>query len=399
VAANNNKQDTMSRVDLVYSLCLIFTGAALLATFALFARQAMLIAYIFLGVILGPWGLELVSDSKWIADAAEIGIMFLLYLLGLDLLPQKLWRMLGEALGVTLISCIGFLLLGLVSGLVFGFTLRESLFIGSVLMFSSTIIGLKLIPTTALHHRHTGQVIISVLLLQDLIAIIILLLLQGYGKGGNIAIDIGLQLLSLPVLVLIVFVFERYMLKKLIARFDQIHEYIFLLAIGWCLGIAELANFLGLSHEIGAFIAGVTLAASPISLFIAERLKPLRDFFLILFFFSLGASFNLDVLMDVFFPAAALATLIMVIKPYVFRLLLVLAGETRKLSMEIGVRLGQMSEFALLICVVAVKSSFVTVEVSYLIQMATLLSFIVSSYLVVMRYPTPIAVSDRLRRD
>ena len=389
----------MSRVDVVYSLCLIFTGAALLATFALFARQAMLIAYIFLGVILGPWGLELVSDSKWIADAAEIGIMFLLYLLGLDLLPQKLWRMLGEALGVTLISCIGFLLLGLVSGLVFGFTLRESLFIGSVLMFSSTIIGLKLIPTTALHHRHTGQVIISVLLLQDLIAIIILLLLQGYGKGGNIAIDIGLQLLSLPVLVLIVFVFERYMLKKLIARFDQIHEYIFLLAIGWCLGIAELANFLGLSHEIGAFIAGVTLAASPISLFIAERLKPLRDFFLILFFFSLGASFNLDVLMDVFFPAAALATLIMVIKPYVFRLLLVLAGETRKLSMEIGVRLGQMSEFALLICVVAVKSSFVTVEVSYLIQMATLLSFIVSSYLVVMRYPTPIAVSDRLRRD
>lgn len=389
----------MNSVNLVYSLCLIFTGAALLATFALFARQAMLIAYIFLGVILGPWGLELVSDSKWIADAAEIGIMFLLYLLGLDLLPQKLWRMLGEALGVTLISCMGFLLLGLVSGLVLGFTLRESLFIGSVLMFSSTIIGLKLIPTTALHHRHTGQVIISVLLLQDLIAIIILLLLQGYGKGGNIAIDIGLQLLSLPVLVLIVFVFERYMLKKLIARFDQIHEYIFLLAIGWCLGIAELANFLGLSHEIGAFIAGVTLAASPISLFIAERLKPLRDFFLILFFFSLGASFNLDVLVDVFFPAAALATLIMVIKPYVFRLLLVLAGETRKLSMEIGVRLGQMSEFALLICVVAVKSSFVTVEVSYLIQMATLLSFIVSSYLIVMRYPTPIAVSDRLRRD
>ena len=163
-------------------------------------------------------------------------------------------------------------------------------------MFSSTIIGLKLLPTTILHHKHTGQVIISILLIQDLIAIIILLLLQGYGKGGNLAMDIVFQLLALPVLIGITWLIQRYILIKLIIKYDQIHEYIFLLAIAWCLGIAELAILLGLSHEIGAFVAGVSLASSPIALFITEKLKPLRDFFLIIFFFSLGAGFNISLL-------------------------------------------------------------------------------------------------------
>lgn len=161
----------------------------------------------------------------------------------------------------------------------FGHGLFESLLIGAVMMFSSTIIGLKLLPATTLHHGNTGKIIISILLIQDLMAIIILLLLQGYGKGENPVIDIGLQLLYLPVFIVFTWMLNKFVIIKLIRLFDQIHEYIFLLAIGWCLGIAELAHFVGLSHEIGAFIAGVTLASSPIALFITERLKPLRDFF------------------------------------------------------------------------------------------------------------------------
>ena len=212
-------------------------------------------------------------------------------------------------------------------------------------------------------------------------------------------LDIGTQLLYLPVLIIISYLIERFVLIKLIARFDQIHEYIFLLAIAWCLGIAELSVVLGLSREIGAFIAGVTLAASPIALFITERLKPLRDFFLIMFFFALGASFNVGVLMDVLIPALALALAVLAIKPYIFKILLVQAGETKQMSMEVGVRLGQLSEFSLLIAVLAAKTLFIAEQTSYLIEMATLFTFIVSPYLIVMRFPTPIAVTDRLRRD
>jgi Kef-type K+ transport system membrane component KefB len=204
---------------------------------------------------------------------------------------------------------------------------------------------------------------------------------------------------ALPLLVAFAWAFERYVLFGLIRKFDKIGEYVFLAALGWCLGMAELAARLGLSHEIGAFIAGVTLASSPIALYIAESLKPLRDFFLVLFFFSLGAGFDLDVIPQVAVPALLLAAAMLVLKPPVFRFLLARNGESDKRSREIGFRLGQMSEFSLLLAVLAVQQGAIGERASYLIQLATLLTFLVSSYLVVLRFPTPIAVSDALRRD
>lgn len=382
-----------------HSIFLIFTGAALLATIALYARQALIVAYILLGILLGPWGLALIDDAELIADISNIGIVFLLYLLGLDLLPQRLLTMLGEALWAVLLSSAIFFFLGWLIAYGFGYPPAEALLIGAVMMFSSTIIGVKLLPTTTLHHRHTGEIIISVLLLQDLLAIIVLLLLQGYGKGGNLAADIIAQLLALPALILVSWVLERYIIVKLIQRFDAIHEYIFLLAIAWCLAIAQLAETLGLSYEIGAFIAGVILASSPISLFITERLKPLRDFFLITFFFSLGASFNMDVIGEILLPAVLLAACALLLKPIVFEKLFAQAKEKRAIAREVGFRLGQISEFSFLIAVLAVEASFIRQNTSYLIQLATLITFCVSSGLVVLRYRTPIAPSDRLRRD
>ena len=389
----------MDEPTIEFSIFLIFTGAAIFATAALYARQAMIVAYIVLGLLLGPSGMGFVNDAKLISDISNIGIIFLLYLLGLDLLPQQLWKMLREALVVTILSSIMFCLIGFLIGYVFGYELLQALLIGVVMMFSSTIIGLKLLPTTTLHHKHTGQIIISVLLIQDLIAIVILLLLQGYGKGGNLIIDIARQLIYLPLLVGVVYAIEKFILIKLIQRFDQIHEYIFLLAIAWCLGIAELAQYVGLSHEIGAFVAGVTLASSPIALFITDRLKPLRDFFLIIFFFSLGAGFNMSVIGEIILPATILALSALIIKPFVISWLLQWHGEKNTVSYESGFRLGQISEFSLLIALLAVKSGFIVAETSYLIQLATLLTFIVSSYIIVLKYPTPISVSDRLRRD
>ncbi len=202
-----------------FSIFLIFTSAAIFATVALYARQAMIVAYILLGLLLGPWGVALITDAKLISEISNIGIIFLLYLLGLDLLPQQLWKMLREALVVTLTSSAIFFILGFIVGVLFGYEYLKAVLIGSIMMFSSTIIGLKLLPTSILHHKHTGQIIISVLLLQDLLAIIVLLLLQGYGKGGNLMIDITSQLLYLPFLITVVFLFERYILFKLIARF------------------------------------------------------------------------------------------------------------------------------------------------------------------------------------
>ena len=389
----------MGEHSIEFSIFVIFTSAAVFATLALYARQAMIVAYILLGLLLGPWGIALISDAKLISEISNIGIIFLLYLLGLDLLPQQLWKMFREAVIVTLVSSITFFLLGFIVGIIFNFDYFVSALIGAIMMFSSTIIGLKLLPTSILHHKHTGQIIISVLLIQDLIAKIVLLLLQGYDKGGNHIVDIVNQILYLPFLVTVVYLFERFILFKLIQRFEQIYEYIFLLAIAWCLGVAEFAHYIGLSHEIGAFIAGVTLASSPIALFITERLKPLRDFFLIIFFFSLGASFNIGIIGDIYLPAIVLALLAVVLKPLVFSFLLVFEGEKKSISKESGIRLGQISEFSLLISVLALNSGFIEENIASLIQLSVLISFVLSSYIIVLKYPTPISSNDSLRRD
>ncbi|MGR8919326.1 MAG: cation:proton antiporter domain-containing protein [Gammaproteobacteria bacterium] len=389
----------MSDHGVIFSIFLVFSGAAVLATLALFARQAMIVAYILVGVLLGPAGFGLVDDAGWIEDVSSIGIMFLLYLLGLNMEPQQLWRMLAEALGVTLASSFSFLLVGTAVSLAFGLGLDQALLVGACMMFSSTIIGLKLLPTTTLHHQHTGQMMISVLLLQDLIAIVVLLVASGYGHDQDPLTGIARQVVALPALVAIALVCEKFVVEPLLRRFDQIHEYIFLLVIGWCLALAECAARLGLSHEIGAFIAGVALATCPVSAFIADSLRPLRDFFLVLFFFSFGAAFELVMLEQALLPALVLATLMLAVKPYTFLWLFVRAGERRRQSLEVGVRLGQVSEFSLLVVLVASNSGLLEARASHLVQLTTLLTFIVSSFLIVRRYPTPIAVRDSLRRD
>lgn len=384
---------------LIFTIFLIFTGAAAVATLALYARQAMLVAYILIGIIFGPHVTGLVNDPELISQISHIGIIFLLFLLGLDLPIGKFMSLVGETTLVTGASSLVFGLLGMGLGWLLGFTLDEQLIIGASLMFSSTIIGLKLLPTTVLHHKRTGEIIISILLLQDLIAILVLLLIEIKGGSALDQTEIILLTISLPLLFALAYVLERFVIVRLIQRFDTIQEYIFLLAIGWCMGFAEIAGALGLSHEIGAFIAGIALATSPVALFITESLKPLRDFFLIIFFFSLGAGFDLSILDDVLFPALALAAIGLLVKPVVFGWLLKRSGEKPARSWEIGVRLGQISEFSLLIAVLAFDLKVIGSEASYLIQAAGVFTFILSSYFIVLKYPTPISVSDKLRRN
>jgi len=384
----------------VFLIFIIFSGAALLSTITLYLRLPLLLAYIILGMVMGPWGLKFVSDSTVIHQSGDIGIIFLLFLLGLHLQPQNLWHMLRKVTGVAIVSSVVLAAVGYAVGIWFGFGQIESLIIGSAIMFSSTIIGLKLLPTTIMHHQHIGEVMISVLLFQDLLAIIVLLILRGAGDGFT-RIDVAFIVIALPGMLLFAFLVQKFILIKLIARFDQTQEYIFLLSLGWCLSIAVLAKYLGLSQEIGAFIGGVALAANPISLFIAESLKPLRDFFLVLFFFSIGASFNFHFLSIILWPALILAGLLLLIKPLLYRYLLLWVGEKRSVAWEVGVRLGQTSEFSLLVAYLASRATppLIGDSASYLIQATTIITFIVSSYFVVLRYPTPIAISDKMRRD
>ena len=377
----------MDTQTVVFTIFLIFTGAAIFSTVSLFTRQSLLIAYVLLGIALGPWGLKLVPDFKLTEQIGEIGIIFLLFLLGLHLHPQNLIHMLRKVTWIALISSVVFASMGYIVSYLYGFTHLESLIIGAAMMFSSTIIGLKLLPTRILHHQHVGEVMISVLLMQDLIAIVVMVILNGAGSNDDLLKEVILVSVGLPVLILFAYLFERYVLVKLFTRFEHSQEYVFLLSIGWCLGMAQLAQLFELSEHIGAFIAGVALAASPISVYIAESLKPLRDFFLVMFFFSIGAGFDFQYLSAMLLPTLILTSLILIGKPLLFYVLFRWLGEQKTVSSEAGFRLGQASEFSLLVGSIAVTNVLIGQGAAYLIQATTVLTFVVSSYIVVWRYP------------
>ena len=384
---------------LIQLFFLIFTGSAVVASLALFGRQPLLVAYILLGAVMGPHGLAWVTDVDLISEIASIGIIFLLFLLGLDMQPQALGRVLRQVTHITLISSLLFAAVGFGVAYLFEYSMLECIIIGTSMMFSSTIIGIKLLPTTVLHHKHSGELMIGMLLMQDFLAIFVLLMLISGLDGGDSLITFGKSIVALPLIIGGAVLMVRYVLQPLFARFDRIGEYVFLLAIGWCLGVAELAEFVGLSREIGAFIAGISLATSPISQYIALNLKPLRDFFLILFFFSLGGGFDLSLIPQIAIPALILAALMLALKPTVYQALLRGQSESQSLSWDIGFRLGQNSEFSLLIAYVAFNTQLIGNNASHLIQAAAIITFLISSYIVVFNFPNPIATNGKLRRD
>ena len=385
-------------IGIIESFFVIFTGAAALAALALYTRQPLLVAYIAIGCIVGPHGFAWVADDRLLAEIGEIGIIFLLFLVGLDLPPAKLKDMIGESVLTALVSTAVFFGIGFGVMQAFGFTVVESAVAGTACVFSSTILGIKLLPTTVLHHRHVGEIVISLLLIQDLLAIIALLVLAGFDSEGGILPTTLTVVVALPVVAAAAYLGVRFFVVPLLRRFDVFQEFTFLLAVGWCLGIASLSQALYLSWEIGAFVAGVSLANSPIAQYITENLRPLRDFFLVLFFFSVGAAINPAMMVEVWLPTLVLALVLVACKPPVFRALLRWQRESDSVSREIGYRLGQASEFSLLLVFVA-GAAVLSTEAAHIVQGATVITLVLSSYLVIFRYPSPIAVSERLRRD
>ena len=377
------------------SLIVIACGALSLA--ALLLRQPIIIAYLAGGLLMGASGLGWIHDTALINDISRIGITLLLFLAGIVLHPRRLKELFRQTILLTLSNSLISLLVCSAFCLLWGFNLVSAFFIGLPLIFSSTILVLKLIPTTALHHKRMGAYSIAILIAQDLIAIVILILL-GAEHGSSEA-----QWLLLPLkgiaLIVAVFAFEQFVLRRLMAYCDRFTETLNLLALGWCLGVALAAEHIGLSHEIGAFIAGVALARSPMSLFLSEGLKPFRDFFLIFFFFALGTRLDIGAARTLFLPALLLTLIMMATKYFSFRTLFRVIGEEKSFAHETGMRLAQASEFSLIVAVVAHADGWMTDAAFQMIQLVTILSLILSSYVVVNRLPSPLAINPKLKQD
>ena len=384
--------------SIILELSIIIVGAAALGTLFLYARQPIIIAYIAIGVLIGPAGFGVMTRTEHIEEVSHFGVILLLFLIGLNLQPAKLIKLFKETYLVTLSTSLTFGAVSVGAATLLGFDLYSALLFGAAMMFSSTVVGLKLIPTTTLHHKRTGEIMTSILLLQDIVAVLVILFITGE-KSDHVLVTFSLLIGKFSVLCFLAFVGVRFVMIPLMQRFDVIQEYTFLTTLAWCLMWAEGAKMIGLSYELGAFVAGLSIASCQVALYIAEHLKPLREFFLILFFFAVGARIDLDIELTLLLGAILFGALIVPLKALVFKFVFGRAGESPQLSAELAARLGQSSEFSLLVAFSAVSAGVLTSDHAMVIQVTTIVSFVVSTYWVVSRYPTTISGDSRLRQD
>ncbi|HAD81092.1 MAG: hypothetical protein A2509_07935 [Candidatus Edwardsbacteria bacterium RIFOXYD12_FULL_50_11] len=367
----------------ISDISVIVVFSAVLAWLAILLKQPIIIGYIVCGAVAGPWGLKLVKDVNFIGSVSQLGIILLLFHAGLVLHPQRLKQLFKQTsiiiFGQSLLVWAGVFLLALL----FGYSLKSGIIIGLTMIFSSTILVVKLIPTTTLHHQRMGAFAIAILIAQDIIAVGFLALISGTGHP--------LLLLAKGLVVGgAALAFEHFLLHGMMRRVQHYHEVLFLMALGWGLGLALAAHLIGFSPEAAAFIAGVALAREPLALFLSEGLKQFRDFFLVFFFFVLGAQFNFGQAGGIIIPALILSLAVMGIKNISYQLLFRLVGETKAFSQEAGIRLSQSSEFALIIAAALYGLGHIDMQAWQLIQIVTVITMIASSYLVVFRYPTPL---------
>lgn len=383
---------------IIFEFSAIFIGVAILSSIFLYLKQPMILAYILLGAAVGPGGLRVIDDPEHIRQMSRIGVILLLFLVGLDLQPMKLLGLFRQSSILTIGTSFVFGLVSLLFGLAVGLGPADAGIFGAAMMFSSTVVGLKLVPTTTLHQRRAGELMTSVLLLQDILAILVILFIAG-DVGGNVFFVFVLLAGKFVFLCVAALVGVRTVVFPLFIRFDEIQEYMFVLSLGWCFLCAQISHQLGLSHEMGAFVGGLTLGSHKVALVIAIHLKPLREFFLILFFFAVGA--GLDFMMD---PRLLLAGILfgaalVFLKASLFRFAFQRSGESPALSKQLGARLGQASEFSFLVAFSGVSAGVLSKQGELLIQVTTIATFVLSTYWVVKRFPTPISPDAALRKD
>lgn len=358
----------------------IATGIALVMRIF---RQPLIIGYIIAGIIVGPSVLHLVQSPETIEIFSSIGIALLLFIIGLGLNPRVIKEVGKVAIVTGLVQVAvtaGFAFGG---GIILGMSQTESAFFAVALAFSSTIIILKLLSDKKEQNRLYGKIAIGILLIQDVLATVALLFVTSSGDNGVSITQLG----SLAIKGLIVAAPLIFIGNVILPRFHKIiagsQEFLFLFALGWGFGSAALFELAGFSLEIGALIAGIALSNLPYTQEISSRLRPLRDFFIVVFFISLGTRIQFDNF-GAILPAIIMAcAIVIVFKPLIILTVMGLLGYTKRTSFKTAVSMAQVSEFSLVFVILGNRQGMVSDNLVGIVTMVALISIAVSSYLIV----------------
>lgn len=345
-------------------------------------RQPLMLGYILTGIIAGPLFLNLIKSKDLLDLFSKIGITALLFIVGLSLSP-KVSKEVGKialVAGVTQIiftAGIGFLI-----ALAFGFNLISSIFISIALTFSSTIIVMKMLSDKKDLSRLYGKISVGILLIQDMVATVILVVISATQASANVSSELLLAFLKFVAILLLLAFISKKVLPALSNVFASSQEFLFLFSISWGLVMAALFHAIGFSIEVGALVAGVTLAASPYHYEISAKMKLIRDFFIVLFFILLGAQINFYDISTLWLPALTFSLFVLIGNPLILLIIMGVMGYHRKTSFRTGLTVAQISEFSLVLILLVHEMGYVNESVVALVTFIGLVTLSLSSYMI-----------------
>lgn len=369
--------------NIFIQLAIVLSLASVLGYIVFKLKLPLVIAYLLAGVVLSFLSAFQTSHSLVLEVLPEIGIAFVLFLIGMELDLREI-KSLGKPIiissagQVAISAVLGFLI---ATGL--GFEKLESIYLGLGLAFSSTVVVIKMLLEKKDLSSLYGKLSVGILLVEDLIAIVVLMLVSVGSSALNLGLQESLPLLTLAAkmagLFILTFILSKYVLEKIFDAVAKSVELLFFTAITWCFVFTSLAVWAGFSVVIGAFLAGVALASSPYHLQIQSKIKPLRDFFLTLFFVYLGTQVQIKDLLTLWPAILVFTGFAVAVKPIIYALILGFFGFRKHTIFQTSLNLSQISEFSLIVLLVGVEFGVASPSALSVMAATAVLSIICSA--------------------
>jgi Kef-type K+ transport system membrane component KefB len=380
----------MTDLPFLRDLGLIVVSALAFALAARLIRMPTIVAYILAGLGLGPLlGWIEITDSVQLIS--EVGIALLLFLVGLELSLDKI-RDVGR---VAVIAGLGQVVFTAAGGfglsILLGFSVMESIFIGTALTFSSTVVVVKLLGEKREIDSLYGRMAVGIFLVQDLVVIVALTVLTGLGRPealepASLARSLGSAFGGMLLLLGAALVAARYLLPRLFAWMAVSSEGLFIWSLGWCFLLVVGAEVFHLSPEIGAFLAGVSLAQLPYNDDLRRRVHPLMNFFVAVFFVSLGLQMELSAAATLWAPAIALSLFVLVGNPLIFMFIIARMGYGERTAFLTSVTVAQISEFSFVFAAVGLASGLIDETILSLVAVVGLVTIAISAYMILYNH-------------
>ncbi len=371
--------------NVFYEFALLLTAAGILGFFAHWLKQPLIVAFIAVGILVGPAGFQWVTIGSEIELLAKTGIALLLFTVGLKLDLHVIQTMGPVSLATGLGQVVFTSVIGYVICLALGMSHLTSVYVAVALTFSSTIIIVKLLSDKREIDSLHGRIAVGFLIVQDLVVVLVMIALTAFGAGrrsGEWTQDILLVALKGACLLLVLGLLMRFVIPPLFRRAARSTELLTAMAIAWAVALAAIGDALGFSKEVGAFLAGVSLAPMPQREALGSRLVGLRDFLLLFFFVDLGAHLKLSVLGPQLFPALALSLFVLVGNPLIVMVIMGAMGYRKRTGFLAGLTVAQISEFSLMLAALGKSLGHISGDAVALVTLVGLVTITFSTYLI-----------------